>query len=399
MPTTTNCDVRMSDSPSVSIVITCYNYGRYIRGSIESALTQTYSNTEVVVVDDGSTDDSAEIIATYGRTLVPVLKANGGQASAFNAGFERSHGDIVIFLDADDTLLPTAVERAVELFHEPGVTKVHWPLRVVDDCGRRTGGIHPSKPLSEGDLRDEVLRHGYEGYIWPVTSGNAWARSFLTQVLPMPEHEYTYAAESYLATLAPVLGLVRSIAEPIGTYRMHDRSSSNVRNLAERIKNVGRQQLALRSTFEKAGIDVSPDIWRPTPDVRQKILAACQELTDLLRAGSKFLFVEWEVWGPGQIVKDCRQIPFLERDGKYWGRPADSSAAIQELERLRSEGADYLVFAWQAFWWLDYYSEFHKYMRATFPCTLENDRLLVFDLSQSGCGREMTGAAASEQEG
>ena len=389
----------MSDSPSVSIIITCYNYGRFVEGCIESALTQTYSNTQVVVVDDGSTDDSSRIIATYGQEVVPVLKANGGQASAFNAGFAMSHGDIVIFLDADDTLLPTAVERAVELFHEPGVTKVHWPLRVVDECGRKTGGIHPSKPLSEGDLRDEVMRHGYEGYIWPVTSGNAWARSFLNQVLPMAEHEYTYAAESYLATLAPALGLVRSIVEPIGTYRMHDRSSSNVRNLAERIKNVGRQQLVLRSAFGRVGIDVSPDIWRPTPDLRQKILVACQELTDLLRVGSKFLFVEWEVWGPGQIVKECRQIPFLERNGKYWGRPVDSAAAIQELERLRIEGANYIVFAWPAFWWLDYYSEFHRYLLARYPCNLENDRLVVFDLSQNGCAQETTKTAASEREG
>ena len=99
-------------------------------GCIESALTQTYSNTQVVVVDDGSTDDSSRIIATYGQGVIPVLKANGGQTSAFQCGFAMSHGDIVIFLDADDTFAPNRSRKSSRTISwNPGVTKVHWPLQ------------------------------------------------------------------------------------------------------------------------------------------------------------------------------------------------------------------------------------------------------------------------------
>jgi len=236
----------MSDTPLASIIITCHNYGRFVEESINSSLSQTYKRTEVIVVDDGSTDDSREIITNFGQRIIPILKANGGQASAFNAGFTRSHGEIVFFLDADDTLLPAAVEEAVELFRDPCVTKVHWRLWITDENGRNTQATHPRKTLSEGDLRSEVIQHGYEGYVWPVTSGNAWARSFLDRFLPMPEAEYTYAAESYLATLAPALGLVRKISGPMGTYRMHDASSSNVRLLADRMRAVALQRCVLR---------------------------------------------------------------------------------------------------------------------------------------------------------
>src|SRR5207248_11792671 len=93
-------DQRMSSPrPLVSILINNYNYGRFLRDAIDSALRQTYTNTEVIVVDDGSTDDSRQIIAGYGSRIVPVLKENGVQASAFNAGFAASKGQWICFLD------------------------------------------------------------------------------------------------------------------------------------------------------------------------------------------------------------------------------------------------------------------------------------------------------------
>src|SRR5436853_3004216 len=85
----------MNTTQRVSIIINNYNYGRFLRDAIDSALGQGYPNTEVVVVDDGSSDDSRDIIASYGNRIIPVLKVNGGQASAFNAGFEASGGDVI----------------------------------------------------------------------------------------------------------------------------------------------------------------------------------------------------------------------------------------------------------------------------------------------------------------
>src|ERR1700691_1036540 len=106
----------MNSKPLVSILINNYNYGRYIREAIESALTQTYTHTEIVVVDDGSTDNSFEVAASFGNRVRLVRKENGGQASAFNAGFAASRGEIICFLDSDDLFIPTKVGRVVEIF-------------------------------------------------------------------------------------------------------------------------------------------------------------------------------------------------------------------------------------------------------------------------------------------
>lgn len=98
----------MAVSPLVSIIINNYNYGRFLQESIRSALGQDYEKVEVIVVDDGSTDNSRQIIESKGNTITAVLKPNGGQASAYNAGFKVCHGELVIFLDSDDTLFPEA---------------------------------------------------------------------------------------------------------------------------------------------------------------------------------------------------------------------------------------------------------------------------------------------------
>ncbi len=75
-------------------------------------------------------------------------------------------------------------------------------------------------------------------------------------------------------------------------------------------------------------------------------------------------------------------IPFIEKEGKYWGEPADATTAIQEVERLRKEGASFMVIAWPAFWWLEYYKEMHQHLRLNFSCLLENKNLVLFDLRQ-----------------
>ena len=104
-------------APRTSIVITNYNYGRFVARCIDSALAQSYPNTEVVVVDDASRDNSREIIQSYGTRVLPILQdCNGGQGAAFNVGFRACHGDVVLFLDADDWLYPHAVARVIRAF-------------------------------------------------------------------------------------------------------------------------------------------------------------------------------------------------------------------------------------------------------------------------------------------
>src|SRR5438128_10130757 len=104
----------MNNFELATIIVNNYNYGRFLPEAIDSALNQTYRNTEVLVVDDGSTDGSPEIIASYGDRFVPVLKQNGGQNSALNAGLSQSLGDVILFRDSDAVVLPPPVDAASE---------------------------------------------------------------------------------------------------------------------------------------------------------------------------------------------------------------------------------------------------------------------------------------------
>ena len=117
-------------------------------------------------------------------------------------------------------------------------------------------------------------------------------------------------------------------------------------------------------------------------DWLKKLHHAQEQLAVLLPAGSSCILVDDDQWGEEQPVAGVKTIPFLERNGLYWGPPADDDAAIADLERLRREGVEYIAFAWNSFWWLDYYKRLRSYLESRFPCLTRNDRLVVFKLSE-----------------
>jgi hypothetical protein len=216
-----------SASVVVSIIVVNHNYGRFVAEAVESALGQTYERVEVIVVDDGSTDGSRAVIDRYGDRVVAVPKENGGQASAFNAGFRHASGSAVIFLDADDVLdRDTAARVAVEFASRPELSKVHYRLELIDREGRSTGALAPGAGLRlpVGDLR-ELLRLHPDDVPYPPASGNAFASWALERVLPMPEEDYRLLADIYLLNLVPLLGPVAALEGTGGRYRVHDANS------------------------------------------------------------------------------------------------------------------------------------------------------------------------------
>ena len=378
-------------APRTSIVITNYNYERFLRDAIDSALSQTDTNREVIVVDDGSTDGSAQVISSYGQEVRPVFKTNGGMASGYNAGFRVSRGDIVLFLDSDDMLLPTAVTEVVQAFDQGRVAKVHWPLLEINEDGTATGNVVPRRDLPEGDFRAATLSHGPDAYLSPPTSGNAWSRAFLERVLPMPEPEYRQHADAYLTTLAPHFGTIRRLATPQAKYRVHRANDyatkpadeKNRRNLAI----FERRCQALSALLQREGTTVDPEAWKsnnPYYQWMQRLDGAAEQLRTLMPPGTTFILVDedqWaDRWGGSEVIAERHAIPFLERNGQYWGPPADDTTAVSELLRLRDAGAEYIAFAWPAFWWLEHYAGLNRHLRANFCCVLENDGLVVFDL-------------------
>jgi glycosyltransferase involved in cell wall biosynthesis len=214
--------------PPVSIVITNFNYGRYLRAAIDSGLAQTYPQVEVIVVDDGSTDGSREIIESYGSRVVPVIKGNGGHGSALNAGFAASRGEIVMFLDADDELAAHAAEQVVKAWR-PEVAKAQFQLEMIDDRGVSLGMRVPpfNGFIPNGDIRDRIARFGE--YPSSPSSGNAYARAALTRLMPLDETTWFAAAEKPLVFLTPFFGEVVSICAPLGRYRIHQDNDSRLK--------------------------------------------------------------------------------------------------------------------------------------------------------------------------
>ena len=189
----------------VSIVINSFHYAAYVTQAVHSALAQTWPDTEVIVVDDGSTDGSREAILACGERVRALFKSNGGQGSAYNAGFAAARGEIVLFLDADDWLYPEAAARIVAAW-QPGVSKVQFQLDIVAADGRHKGRHLPSE-MHDRDALALVSRFG--SYGTPPGSGNAFHSAYLRQVLPMDEK-----------VCAPDRTFVSSCWRGIGAFRV-----------------------------------------------------------------------------------------------------------------------------------------------------------------------------------
>jgi glycosyltransferase involved in cell wall biosynthesis len=133
--------------PKVTVLITSYNTGRFLRAAIDSALSQDYEPLEVVVVNDGSKDDTGKILDSYGTRIVGIHQENRGCAGARNAGLEVSTGEVVIILDADDLLMPGAVSAKVRLLEsESNVGLVTSVAGYINEDGDPIPGAVDLKP-------------------------------------------------------------------------------------------------------------------------------------------------------------------------------------------------------------------------------------------------------------
>jgi hypothetical protein len=136
----------------------------------------------------------------------------------------------------------------------------------------------------------------------------------------------------------------------------------------------------LEAAFRSRHISIDPWQWKAAYyEWLDRIQALAEDLAAVIPHGETFVLVDQDEIR-SELGAAARALPFLERGGQYWGAPADDQTAVRELERLRIAGASFLVFAWPAFWWLDYYAGLHCQLRAQFRCVLKTERALVFDL-------------------
>jgi glycosyltransferase involved in cell wall biosynthesis len=246
-------------TPRISVIITCYDYGRYVAKAVESALAQTYRNTEVVAVNDGSRDHSLSVLASFGDRITLIDQPNQGSIAAYNRGFAESTGDVIVLLDADDLLEPDALENVAAVWTQ-SVAKVQWDLKIIDAEGRNLGRKFCNFDASydAARVRESFLRTGT--YRWPVSVGNAYARWFAEAVFPLSAE---HGPDGALNTVAPVYGEVVTIARQLGSYRIHGKNlwsntGTDLQRLPERIRQRASEVALMQRHARKLGVEL-PD--------------------------------------------------------------------------------------------------------------------------------------------
>jgi glycosyltransferase involved in cell wall biosynthesis len=252
--------------PKFSVIIANYNYGRFLKDCILSVVAQGYQAKELILVDDGSKDNSREVIQSFGDQVIPIFKHNGGQASSWNAGIAKASGEFIVLLDSDDLLEPGVLDIYAQVFADARVVRCQGVMRVVDQYGAPTGELIPDVPPSEGELAKTVVERGPYGYCSVATSGNAWRATFLKDILPLPEE--SGAADVLLFPLAPFYGTTVRAPGPTAHYRLHgtgithNKSAFNIENIR---RTVGAHDRLCDWTVRMAtrkGAVIDPLLWQ-----------------------------------------------------------------------------------------------------------------------------------------
>ena len=207
----------------VSVLIDTYNHERYVERAITSVLEQDLpmDDAEILVVDDGSTDRTPEIARRFEPRVRYLRKPNGGQASAFNAGFAQVRGDIVALLDGDDWWEKEKLRLVLDAFQQhPEIGAVGNSLNEVDAEGKLLSSIAPDCPEPFGlrTINEGIQFRGLMTYMG--TSRLALRRSVLDKMLPVPE-DLVIEADEYLATLAVAISGGLILGQHLTNYRYH----------------------------------------------------------------------------------------------------------------------------------------------------------------------------------
>jgi len=232
-------------TPFFTVLIDAYNYGQYIEEAVSSVLAQDFpaGEREILVVDDGSTDDTAVRLRKFGNAIRYLHKPNGGQASAFNCGFEHARGEVIALLDADDVWLPDKLESIREAFEQNPDTGMAyhrlywWDGENEAAADRHFIGVSGRVPESRRTLLE---------YPMASTSCLAFRRTALDKLLPVPE-ALRSQADAYLTALIIFVAPVAAVGEYLGKYRLH---GANLFQTAA--KTISREQIEHRMAMRAA---------------------------------------------------------------------------------------------------------------------------------------------------
>jgi glycosyltransferase involved in cell wall biosynthesis len=213
-------------TPIFTVLIDTYNYAQYIEDAVQSVLAQEFPAElrEILVVDDGSTDDTETRMAKFGKAIRYFKKANGGQASAFNFGLQHARGEYVALLDADDVWLPDKLQRIYQAFqNQPDAGMAYHRLYLWTDDGRGAAAGDELSSLGHfiavsGRVTD--TRFSLLCYPMMQTSSLVFRRAAMQDLLPVPEALRTQA-DAFLTALIIFICPVVAVDAYLAKYRLH----------------------------------------------------------------------------------------------------------------------------------------------------------------------------------
>ena len=243
---------------SVTILIDTYNYARFIGRAIESALDQTYpaANIEILVIDDGSLDDTPRVVERYGPRVRYIWKPNGGQASALNRGFREARGDLICLLDADDYFYRDKVEGVVELYRDrPDAGLIFNRFDIVDTDGTTLLSAYPRATwtgcrVPPADIPAQLRALIVLGHPWTAITSAISLRRAVVRDLTIPEDLFPHSPDLYLGLVLPFATDVAVLERPATAYVYHGANVGLFRSSADNREIYRRQLDYIRSYVE-----------------------------------------------------------------------------------------------------------------------------------------------------
>jgi glycosyltransferase involved in cell wall biosynthesis len=206
--------------PKVSIITAAYNHKEFVRSSVESALNQTYRDFEHIVVDDGSSDGTAEVLQSFGNRIKYIRQENRGTAAAINAGIRASAGEYIAILDSDDAWLPQKLERQMPVFDQfPDTAVVYSHAYVIDGEGKVKEGDLLGQPFSSDGAFADFLRYD------PIPVLTAVVRKDCVDKLGGFNERLSAISDWDLWVRISARWPIAFVPEPLALYRIHGRNA------------------------------------------------------------------------------------------------------------------------------------------------------------------------------
>ncbi len=277
----------LTNTPLVSVLVPNYNYARYIAEALDSVLEQTYPYFELIVCDDGSKDNSCEIIASYVRKdsrIKLISKENGGVANALNVAYSKSKGQVICILDADDIWMSNKLQKILELYiSDPKCGFAIHNVVEIDGQGNFIKTTPKYNHLASGWMGQFALENGGFVYNIPPASALSIRREIADQIFPLNE-AFTRNADSLIFRFAPFITVIKAAPEALSKFRLHGANTTSQTTLTLDI--LEREQITVQRIHQEQkkfleniyGLDISQSL----KDVKFSLMV-CHDLYLLAR--------------------------------------------------------------------------------------------------------------------